>query len=31
MSARKDVLFWTGGQIVDWYRDEQARIGKASA
>jgi allantoinase len=31
MSARKDVLFWTGGQIVDWYRDEQARVRKASA
>jgi allantoinase len=31
MSARKDVLFWTGEQILDWHRDEQARIGKASA
>ena len=25
LSARKDVLFWTGSQIVDWHRSEQAR------
>lgn len=25
LSARKDVLFWTGEQILDWYRAEQAR------
>jgi hypothetical protein len=25
LSARKDVLFWTGAQIVDWHRSEQAR------
>jgi allantoinase len=25
MSARKDVLFWTGEQILDWYRAEQER------
>ena len=24
LSARKDVLFWTGEQILDWYRAEQA-------
>ena len=26
MSARKDVLFWTGEQILDWHRSEQERI-----
>jgi hypothetical protein len=26
LSARKDVLFWTGEQILDWYRSEQARL-----
>ena len=26
MSARKDVLFWTGEQILDWHRAEQERI-----
>jgi peptidoglycan/xylan/chitin deacetylase (PgdA/CDA1 family) len=26
LSARKDVLFWTGSQIVDWHRSEQARL-----
>jgi len=25
MSARKDVLFWTGEQILDWYRAEKGR------
>ena len=25
MSARKDVLFWTGEQILDWHRSEAAR------
>ena len=25
MSARKDVLFWTGEQILDWHRAEKAR------
>jgi allantoinase len=25
LSARKDVLFWTGEQILDWHRSEQAR------
>src|SRR6195256_4069609 len=25
MSARKDVLFWTGEQILDWHRSEQER------
>ena len=25
LSARKDVLFWTGEQIFDWHRSEQAR------
>ena len=25
LSARKDVLFWTGEQILDWYRAEKAR------
>jgi hypothetical protein len=24
LSARKDVLFWTGEQILDWHRSEQA-------
>lgn len=28
ISARKDVLFWTGEQILDWHRSEQARIAK---
>ncbi|MDB5824231.1 MAG: chitooligosaccharide deacetylase [Herminiimonas sp.] len=27
LSARKDVLFWTGEQILEWHRSEQARIG----
>jgi peptidoglycan/xylan/chitin deacetylase (PgdA/CDA1 family) len=26
MSARKDVLFWTGEQILDWHRSEQERL-----
>jgi peptidoglycan/xylan/chitin deacetylase (PgdA/CDA1 family) len=26
LSARKDVLFWTGEQILDWHRSEQARL-----
>jgi allantoinase len=31
LSARKDVLFWTGEQILDWHRSEQARLaGNAS-
>lgn len=25
LSARKDVLFWTGEQILDWHRSEKAR------
>lgn len=25
LSARKDVLFWTGEQIFDWHRSERAR------
>lgn len=25
LSARKDVVFWTGSQILDWYRSEQSR------
>jgi len=25
LSARKDVLFWTGEQILDWYHAEKAR------
>jgi allantoinase len=31
LSARKDVLLWTGEQILDWHRSEQARLaGNAS-
>ena len=30
ISARKEVLFWTGEQILDWYRSEQGRNGKAA-
>jgi allantoinase len=26
LSARKDVLFWTGEQILDWHRSEQERL-----
>ena len=26
LSARKDVLFWTGEQILDWYRGEKTRL-----
>ena len=25
MAARKDVAFWTGSQIADWYVKETAR------
>jgi allantoinase len=28
LSARKDVLFWTGEQILDWYRGEMARLAR---
>lgn len=31
LSARKDVLFWTGEQILDWHRAEQARIASDAA
>jgi len=27
LSAKKDVLFWTGEQIHDWYLSEEARLG----
>ena len=29
LSSRKDVLFWTGSQILDWYLSEEARIAAA--
>jgi allantoinase len=31
LSARKDVLFWTGEQIVDWHRSEQKRIAQEAS
>ena len=31
LSARKDVLFWTGEQILDWYLAEQAHHAAAAA
>lgn len=30
LSARKDVLFWTGEQILDWYDGEQRRLAAAA-
>lgn len=30
LSARKDVLFWTGEQILDWHRSERARNANAA-
>ena len=29
LTQREDVVFWTGSQILDWYRDEQRRIAGA--
>ncbi len=26
LSARKDIVFWTGEQIHDWYKSEEARL-----
>jgi len=27
LSARKDIVFWTGEQIHDWYKSEETRLG----